>query len=475
MIQKFISELPDIQKIIPIALDIEQLKLFYGDKVPADYLLLEENRQDFLLESMYRNAEGYDNCFYCFGDTPFLDINLVKRMYDNHLRYFADYSFADGYPFGLAAEIIRPYTLHELYKLIPENSTPVERDSLFSWIQKDINSFDIETEISPVDLRLKRISLSADNKINILQLHAFYKEGIRTADDFISHQNRLEEFTRTAPAYYQIQINGSCPQSCSYCPYPQINPGHLTDETQMDSEKLKKLIWQISDYTPEARISLSLWGEPSLYKDLFGVLAWILDKTAHSIVIETSGLGWDFPDESYINPVLSSSRIEWIFSLDAQSPDTYRQLRGEGQREALNNLERILTVNPDHCWVQAVRMKENEHDLEEFYRYWKERTENVIIQKYDSFCGVLEERKMTDLSPLKRFPCWHLKREMTILMNGDVILCREDLNKDHILGNCFTSDLEEIWEKGRTFYSEQLKGDYSGICRNCDEYYSYNF
>ena len=84
-----------------------------------------------------------------------------------------------------------------------------------------------------------------------------------------------------------------------------------------------------------------------------------------------------------------TSSPDWIVSLDASNEATYRALRGEGFAEASRTAEELLALFPDRTWVQAVRMKENEEDLEVFYRAWKARTENVIIQKYDSFSGVL--------------------------------------------------------------------------------------
>jgi spiro-SPASM protein len=475
MIQDFASALPDVEKIIPIALDIEQLKMFYGSEDVKDSLILSENRQDLLLQSMKQASDGYNNCFYFFGDTPLLDIELFNSMYAKHLKYYADYSFADGFPAGLAAEIITAHTLSELNKLIPENTAAIDRESLFSWIQKDINSFDIETEISEVDLRLKRITLAADNKINTMQLQAFIEAGIIKAQDFMKEHEKLEAFTRTAPNYYQIQISASCPHSCSYCPYPDINPDHLIDKRQMPPEKVLELVNSIESYTPDAVISLSLWGEPSLYEGIYELLETLLEQSSLSYVIESSGIGWKILENDRIHKIISSPRIEWIFSLDALNPEIYSKIRGRGQIEAISCAETFLKLNPSHTWIQAVRMKENEDDLELFYRHWKEKTHNVIIQKYDHFSAKLPEKKITDLSPLNRFPCWHLKREMTILIDGTVILCREDLKHENVLGNCFTEEIESIWNAGNSYFSEHLDNKYCGICEQCDEYYSFNF
>ena len=121
------------------------------------------------------------------------------------------------------------------------------------------------------------------------------------------------------------------------------------------------------------------------------------------------------------------------------------------------------------------RMNENEAELEPFYRFWEKRDAQPLIQKYDHICGMLPDRRPADISPLERHPCWHLKRDMAICNDGVVPLCKDDCACSVMLGNAFTIPLETIWERGQRFYREQLKSCYKGVCRNCDEYYTYNF
>jgi len=474
MILNYCRNLPDTDLIIPVALNYDQINLFYENEKPEKELLLEENSIRELIKLLSEAAEGADHCYYLYGDTPLLDRELTGKMYENHCRYFADYTFADGYPYGLTPEILSVEILPQLKKLAETETGPVTRDALFRCIQKDINAFDIETEISPVDMRLMRLSLSSDSGRNWSQLAAIWKEGGRDARSILDMAGSIQKHTRTIPAYFQVQLTERCRQTCSYCPYPDLNPAHRSGGREMSLQQIRTLAEEICRIAPDGRLSLSLWGDPSTHSDISGVLRTVLESTTLKILIETSGLGWEHLLEEE-EDLIRSDRIEWIFSLDALSPDIYRGLRGEGQSEAVSAAERFLQLNPDHTWIQAVRMNENEEDLEQFYRHWKENTENVIVQKYDHFCGSLPGRKVTDLSPLNRFPCWHLKREMVILVDGTVPLCREDLKCGTVLGNVFNDSLEEIWEKGYGVFQSHTESCYTGICENCDEYYTYNF
>jgi spiro-SPASM protein len=248
----------------------------------------------------------------------------------------------------------------------------------------------------------------------------------------------------------------------------------------MPAESFAALLGGIEGFAGDAVIGISLWGEPSLHPDIFSLISETLSRPSLDLVIETSGIGWDQALFQKVRSSLSRAPT-WIVSLDASQQAVYRTLRGEGFAEALRTAEALLELFPGSAWVQAVRMKENEEDLEAFFKGWKSRTEDhgassaVIIQKYDSFCGLLPDRTVADLSPVKRFPCWHLMRDLPILLDGTVPLCREELKAERSLGNAFAEQLAVIWERGAEVHRSHLRKEYPGPCARCDEYYTYNF
>jgi spiro-SPASM protein len=142
---------------------------------------------------------------------------------------------------------------------------------------------------------------------------------------------------------------------------------------------------------------------------------------------------------------------------------------------------------PTDTYVQAVRFQGAEDDIEAFYRHWKDAAgqEQVIIQKYDHFCGKLPKLQASDLSPVKRRPCWHIMRDLCIALDGTVLYCREDLDGLKEPGerpnvfNC--SSIGEIWWAADTeqvsggLYNKHTAGIYPGQCADCDEYYTFNF
>ena len=466
-----------------------------------------------LLEKLAELSAGFDLTYFAWLDCPFLDPVLAGAIAQRHIQYAAEYSYADGWPYGLAPEIISPQTAGILAKILSEDG-PVTRDALFSVIQKDINAFDIETEISPVDFRQHRISLSSDSKRNFLLLERFIAAGKGTIPAAADVQRIISEspgVLRTLPNFFPIQVFSGCPQSCSLCPYPAASQaaGPVTGRRDyMKAGLFESLLNKIINFANDAVIDLSLWGEFSLHPEKMEIISMVLSRPELALVIETSGIGWK-PEELEKSAELSRGAftgrksplppLSWIVSLDAADPGRYREIRGQGFSEAAGCAKKLFSLFPQNAYVQAVRTLNSEDDIEKFYRSWKEAAPfgdaNIIIQKYDDFCGFLEKKQASDISPVIRQPCWHIMRDMPVLIDGTALLCREELGalkagnaesgcagcagyagkNNRVLGNVFSDTLAHIWEKGMPFYTEHCEKKYTGLCADCDEYYTYNF
>jgi spiro-SPASM protein len=250
----------------------------------------------------------------------------------------------------------------------------------------------------------------------------------------------------------------------------------------MSLDNWSTLLDQAAEFSGDAVIGISAWGEPALHSRIVEIIAEVLDRRELSLVIETSGVGWSVPALEEIARGADSveggktGRLSWIVSLDADERSLYEKLRGPQFDEARATVDVLRELFPGQVYVQAVRMKSSEDQLDAFFRRW-EREENleVIIQKYDSFCGMLPDRKVTDLTPIERFPCWHLKRDLCILIDGSVPMCREDVKGEYLLGNVFREGIEEIWKRGDRYYRQHIDEMYPPLCEKCDEFYTYNF
>lgn len=427
-----------------------------------------------LFDELVRLGEEHEDLFYFYADCPLLDSRIADRMYANHRLYFSEYTFADGYPLGMSPEIVRVEALPQMRRLVDDSDGAIQRDTVFTVIQRDINGFDIETEISPADVRLLRVQLYCDNLRNFRITSRIVAAGGHDEESVLSVVQRQQELLRSVPAYFEVQITETMNQVPAYLPYRELGAVPGKRGREMGLADFRGLVEQISGFSETAVVNLSLACEPAAHPEIAAFAGAILEQPGLEALIETSAVGWRDKDlESLAR--LPHERITWIVDLDASTKELYESLRGAGWDEAQATCNRIIELFPGRVHVQAVRMQENEADLEAFYRYWKERVPNVIIQKYDWYSGFLPQKKVTDLSPLKRLPCWHIKRDMIVLVDGSVPLCREDLKREHVLGNVWEEPVAEIWSKGEPYHVRHVNEDYPEICKGCDEYYTYNF
>lgn len=440
----------------------------------ADAILLASSSVGDLLAAMESLADGYDAVLYAFADAPLILGDVVDRVLDVHERYVAEYTFADGYPLTTTPEVIASGLFARLRTLAGDDFGSVGRESIFEVISKDINAFDIETELADTDLRLLRLSLTTDTRAGFLLTQRIAAEDPTDEGTLTEILLRPDGTRRTLPSFVNIQVVDGCPQSCSYCPYAETYGDVTIRRSVMDVERFRALIDRIADFSPDAHVSLSLWGEVALHPDVSGLIAAIAAREGLHLLIETSGIGWS--DEVLDSVVAVTGEIDWIVSLDAHTKRLYTTLRGEGWEEASQFPLRLLSrFGSDRVHVQAARMKENDGELEAFYNDWKARGVQVIIQKYDAFAGSLPDRTVVDLRPLERVPCRHLERDLTILIDGTVVWCREDVSGETAVGNAFQDDLDDLWRGLGRRYIDHQRENYGNMCERCDEYYTFNF
>lgn len=460
-----------------------------------------------LIEEMLAQVSCFsaDDVVYSSADRPFLDRELTNELLESHRKYISEYTFADGYPYGFSPEIINSGTLKILSAFASEThkelgELPVSNECIFNVMKADINSFEIESVIAPKDFRMLRFDFSCSQKRNFVACQKLYTNALKneiplTAKSLSELAENCTEVHQTLPAFYNIQISENCLANPFYNPYPEAFKNKFgffpfekenPNPKDMTLEKFNFLVEQISSFSEDAVIGLSAWGEPLLNKNFSEFVEIVLRHKNLSVLVETDGI---LVTEQLASKIFEISEragkrkngaenVTWIVSIDSFSEDMYNKIFSNGNfNSAVNSILALNKFFPTSVYPQFTRMNENEDELEKFYRFWHSKDSpsvgKVIIQKYNDFCKLLPPRKPADLSPLERNVCWHLKRDMTILCTGDVPLCRQFLFSS--IGNVFDEGVENIWKKYFDEVKNQLEKKYGEKCKDCDEYYTFNF
>ncbi|WP_191017034.1 spiro-SPASM protein [Treponema zioleckii] len=433
-----------------------------------------------------------DFALFAWADLPFLNQKLTDELVKMHVDYMAEYTFADGFPYGITPEVIDggcANILASLSESVQKNvgEKLASRDGLFAIMKGDINSFEIETLVAEKDYRLLRFEFECSSKINFVACkNLFEKIGgdeakIGEPYELCDIAESSLEIQKTIPAFYNIQISSKYNHKSIYNPIYKIEKYSemLKSAGDMDFESFKALVKKINDFSQKAVVSLSCWGEPLLNPKFLDFAKEVLNYENLTLLVETDGIC--LTEEIAKNLADFNGRIDWIILLDSMDKNQYSQIHNcstEDFDKAVASVMILEKYFPHHVYPQMTRMKMNENNLESFFRFWKEPSSpsqgELIIQKYDKFCAELSDEKSADLSPLVRNACWHLRRDFVVLADGSVPLCR-DLSFGEILGNAFKEELPLVWAKIDSFLQEHLNKNYSEKCRMCDEYYTFNF
>lgn len=458
------------------------------------------------LEEMFdiceKNAANY--AVISFNDVPFTNLSVTRKLIENHIEYKAEYTFSDGYPYGFTPEIIDKGTLKILIGMLKnqgenkENNSPLARNFLYELIKKDINSFEVETVLSESDWRLFRFSFCTEKKENFIACKELYEKIISksenelTADKIVEKASMLPSILKTVPGFYNLQIC-SYEEKSIYSPYYNEYKNKYSENPSkekcsfMKFEAIKKLIKEISELSENAVVSLSAFGEAFCHPQIIEIIEEIIKYKGLCVFIETNGLliNQEIAEKlaelykKYPSQKNFFEKIMIAVKLDSFSKETYNIIHPESCETdfetAVTAINLLKNALPGCVYPQFVRMQQNEEELEKFFRYWNENNSGkLIIQKYDDYAGLLPQYKVADLSPLERNVCWHIRRDMTVLINGDVPVCHSCIFSDCV-GNVFENSLDSVWKKLDDFVVQHINGNYCQKCRNCDEYYTFNF
>ena len=116
----------------------------------------EESLVNALTEVADRCKESLDTIIFAWGDCPLLDVKTTETLWQLHRKYHAEYTFADGYPVGLVPELLAARLPGKLQSLAAGRNGMAARNSLFEIIRQNINAYDVETHLSPRDMRMER-------------------------------------------------------------------------------------------------------------------------------------------------------------------------------------------------------------------------------------------------------------------------------------------------------------------------------
>jgi len=420
------------------------------------------------------------NIAFIHGDSPFFDASLVDEIFDLHNEFISEFTFSENLPEGFACEIISSRLVEQLPDF-EEDTLPLSQV-----IKKNINQFDVELYYKSPDIREKRLSFRNNSERDRRIMDNLYKinSSIPKYSDIEKLINDNPEALFLGPSYVEVELNGSCSLDCLFCYRKSLESVH----GHMETETFKTLLSSLKEIGNRYTISLTGSGEPLDHPNFYTIAEMaILEELAERVIIETNGISADQNFRNFFKKY--RHKLTVIFNINGYDAKTYSDLHGTDNFDAVHeNIIKTAESDTDHDRVYVQVIKINETDtfentgdqksfLDRYYDFWEQTKIPIILQKQNTYMGRIEDRTYSDLSPIKRTPCWHLQRDLYILSDGTVAFCKQDIDGKTGHGNIIKDDINSILNRQKEYFLS----DYSGkLCTNpdcskCDEWYTFNF
>ena len=443
--------------IVDESFENEYSKIFLEDFAKKIELLKQElncdvkninyaaNRAEDYLNNIYRETENYDNIIYI------------------------------NYPEGIIPFIIRRNAFEKLFNCIKTKNINITENAIKDIVFIDPNFFEIEILVSEYDMRYYRVSLFANSKRNALLISKLIKY-----KDYHEITKAIMEdasLRRTLPSYVEIDINNR---------QNLINKNLLSsnaftneinkEEKNLSVEEFKIIYDKLVDFCNDFHLSIGSYYEPLLNKDVFDILEYALSNKNVNVYLETNAV---LLDEEKAKKLLilqeKNNNLHVIIHLDAVEQNVFNKIYKEDYlKTILSNIDYYFIREPKNTYLQITKQKDNFDYLASYYKYFDKYKIEIIMQKYYTYRGLVENNKIGDMTPLINVGCWHLARDLFIDAYGDIYICRFDINKEKFVASIYKETLENIWAILENCYKENTlkKLDF---CKNCDEWYLFNF
>ncbi|MCK9356215.1 MAG: radical SAM protein [Dehalococcoidia bacterium] len=286
------------------------------------------------------------------------------------------------------------------------------------------------------------------------------------------------------PSRLHLQTQTRCNARCAMCPHPSVS--RTWQHGTMDWSLFDDITRQVAAEPGPVTVIFDLQNEPLLNPDIF---AWVRHMKVRApstrCVLLTNGSLLD-----RFAPVdIDASRIDILaVSLNAHTRETYEKLNCGLDFDAVKgNIERLVEAPglKPRLRVDFVDTRVNHDELHEARKFWKERGIRVFSKPLSNRAGALGD--FATLAPEEQGrggPASAVRRlmrsrsgcplpffQMSVLHNGDAILCCHDWNHACVVGTVAGQSLREIWDSFtlRGIRQALLSGNAAAVtpCNSC--------
>lgn len=217
----------------------------------------------------------------------------------------------------------------------------------------------------------------------------------------------------------EMEINARCNRRCSYCPVSVLRP--LKGDRYMTDEVFERILSELERIGFCGNLSYHLFNEPLLRRDL----------------------------------------EVFVASVAARLPRVFQLLFTNGDLLSNKRYASLKKAGIDHFIVTRHGFEPIPERPDQTVQY----PSDLVLVNRGGFLERIESTLTT--------PCYAPTDMLIITVDGDVLLCCDDAERQHVMGNLVHQDLEEVWLSPRFVKLRKMlqagnRQEASEICRQCN-------
>ncbi|MDR2406024.1 MAG: radical SAM protein, partial [Deltaproteobacteria bacterium] len=213
-------------------------------------------------------------------------------------------------------------------------------------------------------------------------------------ESYRARWNRARSFKElpSFPIHVDYEVMSKCNYSCPMCPMSvrdltysgdeKLEENRGKGEKRLSSSKIKELLEEGAAKGQAALGFGGLW-EPLLYKDLPEIVSYGRDLGLVDMMVNTNG---SLLTQNLAQDLIESGLTRLMVSLDALSPETYKQIRRGGNLEQVEENIRIFLEERKKrksplplLRVSFLVTSINESELQGFMHHWEDRADFLSV------------------------------------------------------------------------------------------------
>jgi radical SAM protein with 4Fe4S-binding SPASM domain len=317
----------------------------------------------------------------------------------------------------------------------------------------------------------RRFRLDSERQVHRLTEAAIDLNGQLMTSDAEDLLNRLRWTPEIDPMPREVVVEINTTRATLPIYRPRV------DRPAMSSDVFRRIIEQLSG-TDDLRLTLAGVGDPLLHERVFEFLAMARGAGLRAIHLETDLL----PESSRVIDALVDTGIDVLsVHVPAMAQATYRAVMGVDRFvQVIENVKNFVSTRLHRRSLLPilvptfVKCQQNLPEMEIWYDQWLKAVGAASIVGPSDFCGSIDDVSVADMSPPQRKPCARLWSRMTILSDGRVVSCEQDVTSKQVMGDVSSQTTEQIWRDGfASMRASHKKGCFSNApgCAACREWH----